>query len=335
MLNSILKYGNIKQELNQFILTNSFTQIFILVDENTRQFCLPLLPKLKHQIIEIKSGESNKNIETCQFIWTQLLNNKADRNVLLINLGGGVISDMGGFCAATYKRGISFINIPTTLLAMVDATIGGKTGIDFNFQKNMVGLFSLSECVFIDTIFLNTLRKRQIKSGKAEMLKHGLIYNENHFNEVLKCEIPDLNLIKKSIEIKQAIVEADPYEKNKRKSLNFGHTLGHALETYYLENGKDILHGEAIAQGMIWALQLSVKHNNFDTEIAEETTRKIEKEYGSINLNNQNLKSIIEIAKNDKKNNNGQINFCLLTEIGKCKLDFALSEEEIFTTLTA
>ena len=258
MLNPIIKYGSIKEELHSFLATNKYTQVFILVDENTLEHCLPLLPNFDYQIIKIESGERNKNIETCQKIWQNLLNNNADRKALLINLGGGVISDMGGFCASTYKRGIDFINIPTTLLAMVDATIGGKTGIDFGFQKNMIGLFSLAKTVLIDATFLKTLNYRQIKSGKAEMLKHGLIANEQHFTQIISSAIPNLDLIKASIAIKQEIVSTDPFEKGIRKSLNFGHTLGHALEAYYLANNLDILHGEAIAQGMIWAIQLSV-----------------------------------------------------------------------------
>ena len=333
MLNSIIKYGNIQKELIQFLEDNSFTQIFILVDENTKKHCLPLLPKFDFTLIEIESGEKNKNIDTCQLIWSKLLNHNADRKALLINLGGGVISDMGSFCASTYKRGIDFINIPTTLLAMVDATIGGKTGIDFGFQKNMIGLFSLAKCVFVDATFLNTLDNRQIKSGKAEMLKHGLIANENHFNKVLQTDIPNLELIKDSIAIKQNIVNKDPYEKGPRKSLNFGHTLGHALETYYLEKGKDILHGEAIAQGMIWALKLSVQYSNLNGEIALNSIQKIKAIYGEILLDKKEFSALISIAKNDKKNNSNNINFCLLSSIENCKINIALNEEEILITL--
>jgi len=334
MLNSIIKYGNFQEELKHFLEANSFTKIFILVDENTKKNCLPLLPKLKHHLIEIKSGEQNKNLETCQLIWSELLKNNADRKALLINLGGGVISDMGGFAASCFKRGFSFINIPTTLLAMVDATVGGKTGVDFQFQKNMIGLFSLAEMVFIDPIFLNTLDIRQIKSGKAEMLKHGLIADENHFNAIIENEIPNIDCIQKSVSIKQEIVAADPYEKGIRKSLNFGHTLGHALESFYLQNNKDILHGEAVAQGMIWALQLSAQYNNLDKSIATKTIQLIEEEYGNIQLNNATLKDIVEIAKNDKKNTNQQINFCLLSAIGKCDINVHLSETQILATLT-
>lgn len=333
MLNSLIKYGSIKNKLHSFLETTKYSQIFILVDENTKQLCLPLLPKFDYTLIEIESGEKNKNIDSCQLIWSKLLSHNADRKTLLINLGGGVISDMGGFCASTFKRGIDFVNIPTTLLAMVDATIGGKTGIDYGFQKNMIGLFSLAQSVFIDNSFLNTLDKRQIKSGKAEMLKHGLIANEQHFEQVLTCETPKLDLIKASIAIKQEIVNADPYEKGLRKSLNFGHTLGHALETFYLENNKDILHGEAIAQGMIWALQLSVKHTNFNEKKAQKAIFQIKAIFDEISLSNEEYRTIINLAKNDKKNTHQQINFCLLSAIGQCDINIALSEAEILSTL--
>lgn len=333
MDNSSLTFGNIKENLAAFIRESNYTKVFILVDENTKKLCLPLLAVFDYNLIEIKSGEQNKNIETCQYIWQQLLVNNADRNALLINLGGGVISDMGGFCAAVYKRGISFINIPTTLLAMVDATIGGKTGIDFNNHKNMIGLFSNANKIFIDNTFLNTLDLRQIKSGKAEMLKHGLIANENHFNKVLENERPSIDTIKDSIAIKESIVNKDPFEKGLRKSLNFGHTLGHALESYYLENDLDILHGEAVAQGMIWALQLSVKYTGFNSSKANEKIKQITAVFGEKNVSKNELDILISLAKNDKKNNNGKINFCLLKDIAQVEIDFSLTEQEIKTAL--
>lgn len=328
MLNAPITYGSIKDGLHDFLKKKCYHKIAILVDENTEKYCLPLLPEFPFHVIQINSGEANKNIDTCQYIWEQLLINHFTRHDLLINLGGGVINDMGAFAASCFKRGMAFINIPTTLLAMVDATVGGKTGIDFMNQKNMIGLFATPQEIFVDEHFLNTLPQRHIVNGKAEMLKHGLIANEKHFNKVLNESI-SLDLIKESIAIKQQIVEQDPFEKGVRKTLNFGHTLGHAYESYALQNDLDVLHGEAIAQGMIWVLKLSVEFAHFSKEKANEILNTLQNIYGKVLLNNEDLKTIISLALNDKKNNDSQISFVLLKDIAEPLIDIKLSEEQI------
>ena len=240
--------------LNLHVGKNNYSRIFLLVDENTRAHCLPIFEKkYKHRIdaiLEIPSGEENKNINTCQKVWQALSNNNGDRKSLLINLGGGVLTDLGGFVASTFKRGIDFINIPTTLLSMVDASIGGKTGIDLGPLKNQIGVINQPQMVLIFPEFLKTVEERQIKSGYAEMLKHGLIKDLEYWSQLK--ETPDYTVphfIQKSIALKNEVVMQDPTEQGLRKILNFGHTLGHAIESYFLEDPskKTLLHGEAIA----------------------------------------------------------------------------------------
>jgi 3-dehydroquinate synthase len=299
---------------------DSYSQVAILVDENTKKDCLPILIEnnisLKNAlVIAIPSGEKNKNIIQCQLIWEELSKANFDRNSLLINLGGGLVGDIGGFAASCYKRGIQFIQIPTSLLAMVDASIGGKLGFDFNNLKNQIGLFNNPATVLIYPEFLKTLDQRQIKSGYAEVLKHALIADKNYWDKLLKISIVDTDwedIILRSIEIKKKIVEEDPEENNIRKILNFGHTIGHAIESYYLEEGQDILHGEAIALGMILESKMS--------EISESEKQLIEN-YITKNLNIPKTPSLTVLEKwiiQDKKNNDGKIQFSLLENLGSC-----------------
>ncbi len=329
MNNSTLYYGNINESLINFLQRESYSKLFILVDENTLSDCYPILNIDQAQIIQIESGEKNKTIHSCQSIWADLLKYKADRQALLINLGGGVIGDMGGFCASTFKRGIRFINIPTTLLAMVDASIGGKTGIDFMQQKNMIGSFTSPHAIFVDPIFLHTLSSRLLLSGKAEMLKHGLIANEAHFKSCLEVLKPDLALIKESISIKDKIVKHDPYEKGIRKSLNFGHTMGHAIESLALIEGEDLLHGEAVALGMILELKLSVLYAGLDSQLATNIIQNLSKIYGQVKLSPSYITSLIDRCENDKKNNSKGINFSLLGQLGQAQNNVSLSPDEI------
>jgi len=329
MNNTAITFGPISLTLKAFLKQHLYSFVFILVDENTRKLCLPLLPKFEHQIIEIQAGEKYKTLETCQSIWMQLLAQKADRKALIINLGGGVICDMGGFAASCYKRGLDFIHVPTTLLAMVDATIGGKTGIDLANEKNMIGLFSPAKAVFVDPKFLNTLAKRQLNSGKAEMIKHGLIASDMHLENVFESKVISDALIQESIGIKQYIVQQDPLEQSMRKSLNFGHTFGHAIESLALRNGDDLLHGEAVAFGMIYALKLSAKYTGLNVTSAKENIKKIEAIFGSYPLNKEKLSQLIQLAKNDKKNEGDQINFTLISSIGKFEINQALNEADL------
>lgn len=329
MNNSTLYFGNINESLIDFLQRENYSKLFILVDENTLSDCYPILNIDQAQIIQIESGEKNKNIDSCQSIWADLLQYKADRQALLINLGGGVIGDIGGFCASTFKRGIRFINIPTTLLAMVDASIGGKTGIDFMDQKNMIGSFTSPHAVFVDPIFLQTLSPRLLLSGRAEMLKHGLIANEAHFKSCLEVLKPDLALIKESISIKDKIVKQDPYEKDSRKSLNLGHTMGHAIESLALMEREDVLHGEAVGLGMILELKLSVLYAGLDSQLATNIIQDLSKIYGQVKLSPSYIVSLIDLCANDKKNNSNGIHFSLLSQLGKVQNNVNLSPEEI------
>ena len=305
----------------------SYSKIAILVDENTKQDCLEKLPKIDNPIIiEIQSGERNKNLNTCEAIWKKLTYHEFDRDSLLINLGGGVIGDIGGFCASNYKRGINFIHIPTTLLAMVDASIGGKLGVNFNNLKNQIGLFRDPSLVIIDPKFLVTLPENELRSGFAEVVKHALISDNTLWDKITKTPFEKLewnNIIITSVKIKNRIVLDDPKEKGERKKLNFGHTFGHAIESYYLEKKNTILHGEAIFMGIL-----------LETEISKLSYIEKNKVKNYI-LSNFNLpytpqkKELIKFLKNDKKNQEKKINFSLLNRIGNCTIDNLLTEDEL------
>ena len=306
---------------------SKYSKIGILVDENTKELCLPLLSKIKKSvIIEIKSGEENKNIDTCNLIWNQLTKNSFDRDSLLINLGGGVIGDMGGFCASTYKRGIEFIQIPTSLLAMVDASVGGKLGIDFNGLKNQVGLFSNPKSVIINPKFLETLAENELRSGFAEVLKHALISDKKLWETIRNSSFNDLDwkcIIETSVNIKNNIVLTDPKENGERKKLNFGHTYGHAIESYYLQKGTPILHGEAIFMGIIIESELSSLTDSDKNQI---------KNYILSNFQLPHFPSkseLLSFMRNDKKNLDGKISFSLLKEIGNCTINNLFSEDEL------
>lgn len=333
-------FENSLQELDKFIRESKYTKVFVLVDSNTEIHCLPALQEaltdVDYDLIEVTPGEENKNIDFCIGIWRMLLDFGAERNSLLINLGGGVITDMGGFAASTFKRGIDFVQVPTTLLSQVDASVGGKTGIDMDNVKNIIGTFTQPKAVFINTGFLKTLEEREIRSGFAEVIKHGLIYDRSLFNTVKEAGPTGLTdaIIYRSVEIKNEVVKEDPFEKGLRKILNFGHTIGHAVESYSLSHDKTpLLHGEAIAIGFICEAYLSVKKNGLSETALTETVHAIKAVYPSYNLKKESYPALLEIMKNDKKNNAGQISFSLLSEIGKCGFDLYCTEEEIFESL--
>ncbi|WP_027136474.1 3-dehydroquinate synthase [Gaetbulibacter saemankumensis] len=326
--------------LNQHVKENNFSKIFILVDENTHQNCLPIfLEKLDTnisiEIIEIESGEINKTIETCTGVWNALSELDADRKSLLINIGGGVITDLGGFVACTFKRGMAYVNVPTTLLSMVDASVGGKTGVDLGHLKNQIGVISNPDLVLIDTFYLNTVPQNQMRSGLAEMLKHGLISDIaywNKFQDLSKLKLDDLDqLIYESVLIKKHVVEVDPFENGLRKTLNYGHTLGHAIESYYLSNPNrtTLLHGEAIVIGMILASYLSSKLAGFPMETTNEIKKLFLNYYDKIIIPKEDYTPIIDLLKYDKKNNHGNINFVLLEAIGKPKIDCLVEDDLI------
>ncbi|HAD14724.1 MAG TPA: 3-dehydroquinate synthase [Saprospirales bacterium] len=252
--------GSLRQTLPHWLEKKHYTQVIVLTDDNTQTHCWPQIQNLlPHSVktITIPAGEQHKNLKTCEWIWNQMLLQQCDRKSLLINLGGGVIGDMGGFCAATWKRGIDFIQIPTTLLSMTDAAIGGKTGIDFQGIKNIIGVFQNPAAIFIDPTFLNTLAERELRSGFAEVIKHALIGSPVLLHKIHQSgntPLPHLDwseLLRESIAVKIHVVAQDPTEQNLRMLLNFGHTIGHALESYFLDTDTPLTHGEAIAIGMI------------------------------------------------------------------------------------
>lgn len=325
---------------NTWFNNNIYNSIFVLTDENTLQHCYPLVNKLipEHHVLTIKSGESHKNIETCKYLWQCLTDFQAERKSLLINIGGGVIGDMGGFVAGTYKRGFDFINMPTTLLAQVDASVGGKLGIDFNGVKNLIGLFKDPSAVFISPMFLSTLPMRQLKSGFGEVLKHGLIYNAAYWNSCkdidLTADADWLDIIRTSVDIKKEVVKKDPFESGLRKILNFGHTIGHAVETWSLQNDETpLLHGEAIAIGMICEAWLSKEINGLPaTELADITNTFIQI-YGKYPLAAVPLNGLMEVMFLDKKNSNNTIRFSLLNSIGSCDFDIKATNEAIANSI--
>ena len=306
---------------------STYSKVAILVDENTMRDCLFKLPQIENAlIIEIKSGEEYKNISTCNFIWEQLTINNFDRNALLINLGGGVIGDIGGFCAATYKRGLEFIHIPTTLLAMVDASVGGKLGIDFKGFKNQIGLFNNPKAVLISSEFLETLAESELKSGFAEVVKHALISDNSLWVKIKNTPFTDLDwedITDTSVQIKNKIVLADPFEKGERKKLNFGHTFGHAIESYYLEKRTPISHGEAVFMGMILETKISDLSETDKNEIKNYVLSNFALPY------TPKKSSLHKFLINDKKNQNGKINFTLLNGIGNCSFDNLFSLDEL------
>lgn len=303
------------------------SHIYILVDENTLEHCTTqLISSIEYlhdaEIIEINSGEENKVLDICYQIWLTLSEFKADRNALLINLGGGVITDLGGFVASTYKRGIDFINIPTTLLSQIDASVGGKTGIDFEGLKNMIGVFNEPKGVFVYPPFLKTLDKRQMLSGYAEALKHALIKDATYWTDLQANYLSNAEnweqLIAKSVQIKNDIVLADPFEKNERKLLNFGHTIGHAIESCSLKKDEmPLLHGEAIAIGMICESYISSKQLKLSENELKEISATIVSTYPKYKMDESCYHELIELMKNDKKNDNDTINFTLLSKIGE------------------
>lgn len=330
-------------QLNNFLHEKSFSKIFILVDENTHEYCLPVLlgnmeTDLGFEILEIEAGEEMKNIQTANQLWEILTEMQADRKALVINLGGGVITDMGGFVASTYKRGIQFINIPTTLLSMCDASIGGKTGIDLMHYKNMVGTFAFPEQIFIYPKFLETLPFKELRSGFAEMLKHGLIADKSHWNQLIQIHKIDVEAvtphIQTSMDIKQDVVEKDFHESNIRKTLNFGHTIGHAVESLCLQQGNPILHGEAVAMGMIAETHLAYLENLISEDDSKAIIENIQRYYPYLDISDFSDENITELLLNDKKNIDSKINFSLLSGIGSCNYDHQCSQKNILESLS-
>lgn len=327
--------------LNRFVAEQRPSKIFLLADKYTNECCTPIVLSLLAtdiplEIIEIEAGETHKHIDTCTQVWYALSELGADRKSLLINIGGGVVTDLGGFVASTYMRGIPFINIPTSLLAMVDASVGGKTGVDLGALKNLVGVINNPQGVVIYPDFLATLPTEELRSGMAEMFKHGLISDESYWHKM--CNLSELteahlgSLIYESVVIKNEVVTQDPTEKGLRKTLNYGHTLGHAIESYCLQNPnrERLLHGEAIAIGMVLATYLSVKELGFSMDKCDQVKAVLGEYFRKKEFTYEEITDICQLMRFDKKNVGGNVHFVLLEAIGKPKIDCIVPYEEIY-----
>ena len=327
------------QELDALMKNKAFSKVAVLVDENTLHHCYtlvkPYLPE--HDLIQVQSGEEHKTLQTCEYIWQRMTELNLDRWSVLVNLGGGVIGDMGGFCAAVFKRGLYFVQVPTTLLAQVDASVGGKTGIDFHGLKNHIGVYQEPQAVFIYPHFLQTLPPRQLKSGYAELIKHWLIADKEAFQTQRHVGLFTEDweeIIRHSVSIKSRVVEADPLEGGYRKVLNFGHTVGHAVESYLLEqSGRELLHGEAVAVGMLCEAWLSVNHELLSQDELDKIETFLVSVYEKVPLTETDIQSIALLALQDKKNTRTTINCTLLNGIGKAVYDQPVTVQQIVESL--
>ena len=327
---------DLQKALSEAIAECRHDKLFVLVDETTEQLCLPLIAGFdcmqEAQRIVIGATDTHKTLDTLSHVWAELQRMGATRHSLLINLGGGMVTDLGGFAASTFKRGLAYINIPTTLLSMVDASVGGKTGINFGGLKNEIGVFNNANCVILDTTFLRTMDTENLLSGYAEMLKHGLISNEQTWAELLSMDLNDLDklgdLVEKSVAVKQRIVTEDPTEHGIRKALNLGHTVGHAFESLALER-KPILHGYAVAYGLVVELYLCCVKTGFPQDKMRQTVGLIKENYGKMPITCDDYPKLIELMHHDKKNVGTDINFTLLGGIGDIRINQTATEEEI------
>lgn len=326
-------------ELSQFIASKNYSQVVVLTDHNTKAHCYPLiqgeLPA--HHVFETQAGEEYKNLATCSLIWQYLTDIQADRHALLIVLGGGVLGDMGGFCAATYKRGIDFVLIPTTLLAQADASIGGKLGVDFNHFKNHIGVFQQPVLTLLCSTFLKTLNEAELRSGFAEVIKHALISDQDLWQEISTKTLVQQNwdkLLHHSAEFKYSIIEQDPKEKGIRKILNAGHTIGHAIESYLLADHRKVMHGEAVAAGLVAEAYLAQQRNLLSIDDLEAIRIYISAVYGKLNFSESEIEAIANLTLQDKKNKGNEILCVLLKKIGTAGWDYAISLEEVKRALT-
>ncbi|MBR6128678.1 MAG: 3-dehydroquinate synthase [Bacteroidaceae bacterium] len=333
----------LKQDVEDAIRRCPHDRLFVLTDTTTVELCWPLVKPLScfetAQLITIGATDENKTLESLAHVWRALQEGGASRHSLLVNVGGGMVTDLGGFAASTFKRGLAYINIPTTLLSQVDASVGGKTGINFGGLKNEIGVFNSARTVILSTDFLRSLDMQNLLSGYAEMLKHGLISDYESFMELLRFDLESIDynllgtLVAKSVRIKERIVEEDPTEKGIRKALNLGHTAGHALESLALERGKPVLHGYAVAWGLICELYLSVVKCDFPKDRFRQTVQFIRSHYGNFPLDCKQYDRLFEFMKHDKKNEAGIINFTLLADIGDIRINQQASKDEIFEML--
>ena len=329
----VIMAANLERELAGAIDECHADKKFVLVDETTERLCLPVVNGFECmqgvETIVIKAGDEHKTLDSLSHVWSELQRMGATRHSLLINLGGGMVTDLGGFAAATFKRGISCINIPTTLLAMVDASVGGKTGINFGELKNEVGVFRNASSVILDTVFLQTMDRENILSGAAEMLKHALISSREMLAEVMETECPSSSLLERNVAVKQRVVLEDPTEQGLRKALNLGHTVGHAFESLALRRGTPVLHGYAVAWGLVCELYLSVVKTGFPVDVMRQVVGYIIEHYGRMDITCNDYPQLLELMTHDKKNTAGRINFSLLSDVGQLCLNQTATQQEI------
>ncbi len=334
---------HIEAELRKIVQNYPEGKLFLLTDRTASEFCLPLIQTVIDEFsiktVTISSGEENKNIQSVIQVWDFLSNNGADRKSLLINIGGGMLTDLGGFAASTFKRGLDFVNIPTTLLAQVDASLGGKTGFNFNGLKNEIGVFMEPNSVIINTNFLKTIDNENFLSGYAEMLKHGLIKSCEHWDELMAFDMENIDytalqeIIAHSVAVKEWHVLNDLREQNIRKALNFGHTIGHAFESYAMKTGRPILHGFAVVYGMIAELYLSQKKCGLGADELNTISSWLISKYGKFEIQESDFEALYQLMTHDKKNEAGRINFTLIPEIGKVEINVDCSKELIIEAL--
>jgi 3-dehydroquinate synthase len=335
-MNQSVVLAPISESLPDFLSSSQYSKIVVIADNNTKRHCYPILKAFlpKHSVVTVPSGEAHKTLATCEKIWEAMTKEELDRHALVINVGGGVIGDMGGFCAAVYKRGIDFIQVPTTLLSQVDASVGGKLGIDFQGFKNHLGVFNIPKSVLIDPVFLKTLPEREIRSGFAEIIKHCLIADASKWEEIRHKDFERQNwqdLIAHSVKIKQQVVDEDPTEKGLRKILNFGHTLGHAVETHFLGKpaNQRLFHGEAIAVGMIMESYLAFERKMIDQDTLTDIEEFLFATYGKVKIKADDVEAIIALTRQDKKNKGKEIRFSLLKGAGQCAFDIVVTASEM------
>ena len=335
---------DLQMELQDFLAAMNYDKLFLLTDTNTQEKCFPRLKDIsafkEAPIITVEAGDTHKGLEQLAYIWTRLSNEGASRNSLLVNLGGGMVTDMGGFAGATFKRGLQTINIPTTLMASVDAAVGGKTGINFNGLKNEIGSFYPPECVFIDCEFLRTLDRDNLLSGYAEMIKHALISSMDTYASVMLFDLDApmnynfLNqMVAQSVAVKERIVEEDPKEHGIRKALNFGHTIGHAYESLSFKKNNPLLHGHAVVAGIVSELYLSHKVCSFPMERLSQVVYYIKEYYPAFVFDCKDYETLYELMTHDKKNEAGIINFTLLANVGEVRINQQVSKDKILESL--
>ena len=339
MKQDIIIADSLENDIAEAIGKVAHDKLFVLTDTTTQELCWPVVRDFavmqQAQTITIQSTDEAKTLETLAYVWSALQKGGATRHSLLVNLGGGMVTDLGGFAASTFKRGMAYINVPTTLLSQVDASVGGKTGINFGGLKNEIGVFNCAQSVTLSSMFLRTLDRENLLSGYAEMLKHGLLSTTENWAELLNFNItePDydilLGLVAKSVSIKEGIVTEDPTEKGIRKALNLGHTAGHAIESLALQEGRTVLHGYAVAWGLLMELYLSARKCGFPAKELHQMEAYIKEHYGKFHYECRHYETLCDFMSHDKKNQGGNINFTLLGGIGDIRINQTATKDEI------